>query len=158
LVAADAVAAVLTTIAAQSASFVQINIFVSWFVGGDRCSASGRIDVRASYVAPRMGWCRRCRTGRDTKAPVSIPAGGEQVEEATRMSVLAVTIRQPPAVPLACYPLDGPGSARILNGEKPAEVPVMRPTRFQLLIIAKPPKRSDPPCRRRCWPRPINCL
>lgn len=85
LVAADAVAAVLRTIAAQSASFVQINIFVSWFVGGDRCSASGRIDARPSYVAHRMGWCRRCRTGRDTKAPGSIPARGKQVREAARM-------------------------------------------------------------------------
>jgi len=55
-----------------------------------------------------MGWWRRCRTGRDTKAPGSIPAGGKQVREATRMSVLAVTIRQSPAVLLACYPLDGP--------------------------------------------------
>jgi hypothetical protein len=157
LVAADAAAAVPTTIAAQSANFITVNIFVSWFEG-HRCSASGRIDVRASSMAHRMGWCRRCRTGRDTKAPGSIPAGGKQVEEATRMSVLAVAVRQSPAVRLACYPLDGPGSARILNGEKPAEVPVMRPTRFQLLIIAKPPKRSDPPCRRRCWPRPINRL
>jgi hypothetical protein len=52
LVAADAVAAVLTTIAAQSASFVQIAIFVSWFVGGHRCSVSGRIDARASHAAP----------------------------------------------------------------------------------------------------------
>jgi hypothetical protein len=50
LVAADAVAAVLRTIAAQSANFVQINIFVSWFEG-HRCSASKRIDVRACYVA-----------------------------------------------------------------------------------------------------------
>jgi hypothetical protein len=36
--------------AAQSANFVQINIFVSWFEG-HRCSASKRIDVRACYVA-----------------------------------------------------------------------------------------------------------
>ena len=54
LVAAEAVAAVLRTMAAQSANFVQINIFVSWF-GGHRCSASGRIDVRACYVAPPNG-------------------------------------------------------------------------------------------------------
>jgi len=89
------------TIAAQSANFVAVNIFVSWFVGSPRCSASGRIDVRTNDVAHRMGWRRRSRTGRDTKAPGSIPAGGKQVEEATRTSVLAVTIRQSPAVLLA---------------------------------------------------------
>jgi len=59
-------------------------------VGGHRCSASGRIDVRANNVAHGMGWRRRSRAGTDTKAPGSIPAGGKQVDEATRMSVLAV--------------------------------------------------------------------
>jgi hypothetical protein len=24
--------------------------------------------------------------------------------------------------------------------------------------MSKPPRRSDPPCRRPCSPRPINCL
>jgi hypothetical protein len=55
LVAADAVAAVLRTIAAQSANFFQIAIFVSWFEGVHRCSASGRIDARASHAAPLNG-------------------------------------------------------------------------------------------------------
>ena len=55
-------------------------------------------------------------------------------------------------------------TGRSLKGEKPAEAPVMRPTRVRLVInvktakILKPTRRSDPPCRRRCWPRPINCL
>jgi len=70
---------VLRKIAAQSANFIAVDIFVSWFVGGPRCSASRRIDVRASYVAHAMGWRTRSRTGRDTKAPGSIPAGRKQV-------------------------------------------------------------------------------
>jgi hypothetical protein len=93
LVAADAVAAVPRTIAAQSANFITVNIFVSSFVAGHRCSTSGRTDVCASYVAHEMGWCRQSRTGRDTKAPGSIPGGGKQVREATRMSA-----RHSPAV------------------------------------------------------------
>ena len=54
-------------------------------------------------------------------------------------------------------------TGRSLKGEKPAEAPVMRPTRVRLVInvktakILKPTRRSDPPCRRRCWPLPINC-
>src|SRR5262249_48443213 len=53
-------------------------LLVRW---GGSCSASGRIDVRANDVAHGMGWRTRSRTGRDTKAPGSIPAGGKQVRK-----------------------------------------------------------------------------
>src|SRR5262249_57841813 len=53
-------------------------LLVRW---GASCSASGRIDVRASDVAHGMGWRTPSRTGRGTKAPGSIPAGGKQGRE-----------------------------------------------------------------------------
>src|SRR5262252_2559116 len=89
LVAADAVAAVLRTIAAQSANFIAVNIFVSWLGGIVAPPPGASMCVPATWPS---AWAHAgdAVQERDTKAPGSIPAGGKQVDEATRMSVLAV--------------------------------------------------------------------
>ena len=43
---------------------------------------------------------------------------------------------------------------RILRGVKPAELPVMRPTRIELILISKPRRQWGLRFRRRCWRLP----
>jgi len=43
---------------------------------------------------------------------------------------------------------------RILKGEKPTDLPVQAPTKYELAITSRPPRRSASTCRRYCSPAP----
>ena len=45
-------------------------------------------------------------------------------------------------------------AARILEGEKPADLPVMQSTKYEFVLTSRPPKRLDLRCQTGCWHSP----
>jgi putative ABC transport system substrate-binding protein len=113
------------------------------FSGAFASMVSERTD--AVVVQPILATRRAAELAVESRL-ASIATGGSCAEAG---SLLFWSADQVDLYRRAAYFVD-----KILKGAKPADLPVEQPTRFELLSISTPPRRSASPCRHRSSPAP----